>query len=65
MFQQSLSEVFAYLNLILCNWISDVHLLSTKYMFLECKVKWALGSITTNKANGGDGIPVELLQILR
>ena len=31
---------------------------------LECKVKWALGSITTNKANGGDGIPVELFQIL-
>ena len=32
---------------------------------LECKVKWALGSITTNKASGGDGIPVELFQILR
>ena len=31
---------------------------------IECKVKWALGSITTNKASGGDGIPVELLQIL-
>ena len=31
---------------------------------LECKVKWALGSITMNKASGGDGIPVELLQIL-
>ena len=31
---------------------------------LECEVKWALGSITTKKANGGDGIPVELLQIL-
>ena len=31
---------------------------------LECKVKWALGSITTNKASGGDGIPVELFQIL-
>ena len=30
---------------------------------LECEVKWALGSITTNKANGGDGIPVELFQI--
>ena len=29
---------------------------------LECKVKWALGNITTNKANGGDGIPVELFQ---
>ena len=29
---------------------------------LECEVKWALGSITTNKASGGDGIPVELVQ---
>ena len=32
---------------------------------LECKVNWALGSITTNKASGGDGIPVELIQILK
>ena len=32
---------------------------------LECKVKWALGNITMNKANGGDGIPVELFQILK
>ena len=32
---------------------------------LECKVKWALESITTNKASGGDGIPVELIQILK
>ena len=32
---------------------------------LECKVKWALGSISTNKDSGGDGIPVELLQILK
>ena len=32
---------------------------------LECKVKWALRSITTNKASGGDGIPVELFQILK
>ena len=31
---------------------------------LECNVKWALGSITMNKASGGDGIPVELFQIL-
>ena len=31
----------------------------------ECEVKWALGSITTNKASGGDGIPVELFQILK
>ena len=32
---------------------------------LECVVKWALGSITTNKASGGDGIPAELFQILK
>ena len=32
---------------------------------LECEVKWALGSIMTNKASGGDGIPVELFQILK
>ena len=32
---------------------------------LECEIKWTLGSITTNKANGGDGIPVELYQILK
>ena len=32
---------------------------------LECEVKWALGSITTNKASGGDGIPDELFQIVK
>ena len=32
---------------------------------LKCEVKWALGSITMNKASGGDGIPVELFQILK
>ena len=32
---------------------------------LECEVKWALGSITTNKVSGGNGIPVELFQILK
>ena len=32
---------------------------------LECEVKWALESITTNKASGGDGIPVELFQIVK
>ena len=36
-----------------------------KLDILECKVKWALGSITMNKASGGDGIPVELFQILK
>ena len=32
---------------------------------LQCEVKWALGSITTNEASGGDGIPPELFQILK
>jgi len=32
---------------------------------LECKVKWVLGSITTNKVSGGDGIPAEVFQILK
>ena len=32
---------------------------------LECEVKWALGSITTNNVSGGDGIPAELFQILK
>ena len=40
-----------------CVWMSpeEVHI-------LECEVKWAIGSITMNKASGGDGIPVELFQ---
>ena len=42
--------------------ITDIHL---EPDILECEVKWALGSITTNKASGGDGIPVDLFQILK
>ena len=42
--------------------ITHTHL---KPDILECEVKWALGSITTNKASGGDGIPVELFQVLK
>ena len=42
--------------------ITDTHL---EPDILECEVKWALASITMNKANGGDGIPVELFQILK
>ena len=34
-------------------------------VLLECRVKWALGNVTMNKASGGDGIPVELFQILK
>ena len=37
----------------------------TQSDILECDVKWTLGSITTNKASGGDGIPAELFQILK
>ena len=42
--------------------ITHIHL---ELDILECEVKWALGSITTNKASGGDGIPVGLFQILK
>ena len=42
--------------------ITDTHL---EPDILECEVKWALGSITMNEASGGDGIPVELFQILK
>ena len=38
---------------------------SLEPVILRCEVKWALGSIATNKASGGDGIPVELFQILK
>ena len=41
--------------------ITHIHL---ELDILECKIKWALGSITMNKASGGDGIPVELFEIL-
>ena len=40
-------------------------IISTTVGILECEVQWALENITTNKASGGDGIPVELLQILK
>ena len=42
--------------------ITHIHLEAD---ILECKVKWVLGSLTTNKASGGDGIPVELFQTLK
>ena len=42
--------------------ITHIHL---ELDILECKIKWALGSITMNEASGGDGIPVELFQILK
>ena len=43
----------------------DAVIIHLKPDILECEVKWALGSITTNTASGGDGIPVELVQILK
>ena len=43
----------------------DVMIIHLEPDILECKAKWALGSITTNKASRGDGIPVELFQILK
>ena len=43
----------------------DSVIIHLKPDILECEVKWALESITTNKASGGDGIPVELFQILK
>ena len=43
----------------------DVVITDLEPDILECEVKWALESITTNKASGGDGIPVELFQFLK
>ena len=43
----------------------DVVITHLESDILECEIKWALGSITTNKASGGDGIQVELFQILK
>ena len=43
----------------------DAMILHLEPDILECEVKWALGSITMNKVSGGDGIPVELFQILK
>ena len=47
---------------------SDIHYGVITHLeagILECEVKWALGSISTNKASGGDGIPVELFKTLK
>ena len=44
---------------------TEIQINGTEPDILECEVKWALESITMNKASGGDGIPVELLQILK
>ena len=49
---------------VLMNWII-IMAWSLRYSPTSSSVKWALGSITTNKANGGDGIPAEIFQILK
>ena len=51
---------FSFLDLL---WVSKSRYLEPD--ILDCEVKWALGSITMNKASGGNGIPVELFQILK
>ena len=54
--------------MIFYNFYPDNHNGITTHLepdILECEVKWALGSITTNKASGSDGNPIELLQILK
>ena len=45
--------------------ICDGVIIHLEAYILECEVKWALGSITMNKASGGGGLPVELFQILK
>ena len=50
---------------ILLRLINVVNLTHLEPNILECEVEWALGSITMNKASGGDGITVELFQILK
>ena len=47
------------------NYNQDAVITHLEPEILECEVKWALGSITANKATGGDGIPVELFEILK
>ena len=70
-----LSEIeLAELDLAVCCWLQrcttwelqgKFYLGQNENCILECKVKWALGTITINKASGGDGIPAELFQILK
>ena len=52
-----------YMKTVLMTQITMMVVTHLEPDILECEVKWALGSITTNKASGGDGIPVELFQI--
>ena len=63
---KKVKKQFTELEELYANHISDEGLVFRIYKeLLESEVKWALGSITTNKASGSDGIPVELFQILK
>ena len=55
----------SHLNLISLTDSHDSVITHLEPDILECKVKWALGGITANKASGGDGVPAELFQILK
>ena len=66
--ESSIAQVFSFLHLEDFITLKDNHngvLTHLEPDILECEVKGALESITTNKASGGDGIPVELFQILK
>ena len=54
-----------YIKKIFMTQITDGVITYLEPDILECRVQWALGSITVNKVSGGDGIPVELFQILK
>ena len=54
-----------YIKKIFMTQITDGVITHLEPDILECRVQWALGSITVNKVSGGDGIPVELFQILK
>ena len=63
-FEENKSKIFRSLIMHKTNF-QDVVITHLEPDILECEVKWALESVTTNKASGGDGIPVELFQILK
>ena len=65
MFWHSISFFFLYRKDLHDPNNYDGMIIHLKPDILECEVKWVLGSITMNKASGGDGIPVELFQILK
>ena len=58
-------QILTKLTVMIISLCVQVRSLCYTYTVLECKVKWALGNFTSNKASGGDGISVELFQILK